>query len=272
MGQKINSNIFRINYEKRNKNSKYLAKDQEEHSTYTFDSVEIKNYLNNLFAIFGLLLHSSAINFSANQLTVSIAYYISIKGHKFVKNSKMFLKISPQKPKTNFTEILLESLTSITNRNIKIFITLLNLNKQLLITLPKSFIKTLKKKKVELRKFSNTYFFSQTINIVLLIIRFKSSAKILTDFLILQLKILKKPNYFIYFFKQTVLLFLKSKFSKVRGLKLVINGRTSKRPRADSKKILIGNIPLQTIRANIDYNHKIFFTKNGSVGINVWIF
>lgn len=272
MGQKVNSNIFRISYEKHYKTSRYLAKDKEEHSTYTFKSVEINNYLNNIFKFFGLLVHSSIVYFTTKQLTISVAYYITKKGSKFLKNSRVFFKPKLKKSSSNFTEILLESLSTFTNFNVKIFITLLNLNKELFIKLPKFFTKTLKKKKFELREFSKTYFFNQTINIILLIIRLKNSAKLLTDFLIFQLQRLKKHNYFLYFFKETTILFLKSNLSRIRGIKLVINGRLKKVPRTSSKKIVVGNIPLNLVKADIDYYQNTLFTRNGSVGINVWIF
>lgn len=272
MGQKVNSNIFRISYEKQSKSTRYQPKDKEEHSTNTFKSVEINNYLNNIFRVFGLLVHTSIVYFTTNQLTVLVAYFITKKGQKFLKNSSVFFRTNLVKSRTNFTEIMLESLSSFTNFNIKIFITLLNLNKQLLIKLSEFYTKTLKKKKFQLREFSKTYFFNQTFNIILLIIRLKNSAKLLSEFLVFQLKGIRKHNYFLFFFKETTRLFLKSNLSRIRGIKLVINGRLKKVPRARSKKILVGNIPLNSVKADIDYNQNTLFTRNGSVGINVWIF
>ena len=272
MGQKLNSNIFRVNYEKQTKSARYLAKDIEEHTKYTFNSVEINYYLNNIFRYFGLLIHSSIVLFTKKQLTILVSFYITKKSQKFFKNSSMFFKTNFKKSWTNFIEILLESLSSFTNFNLKLFLTLLNLNKQLLLKLSKFFTKTLKKKKFQLREFSKTYFFNQTINIVLLIIRLKNSSKLLSDFLIFQLKRSTKHNYFLFFFKETSILFIKSNLSRIRGIKVVINGRLKKLSRASSKKILVGNIPLNSVKADIDYNQNTLFTRNGSVGINVWIF
>jgi small subunit ribosomal protein S3 len=64
---------------------------------------------------------------------------------------------------------------------------------------------------------------------------------------------------------------LKSKISKIKGIKVLIKGRLNNRPRASSWSLVVGKVPLQTINAEISYNQKIVYTKNGTLGIKVWV-
>lgn len=58
----------------------------------------------------------------------------------------------------------------------------------------------------------------------------------------------------------------------IKGVKIQISGRLNGAEIARREWIREGRVPLQTLRANIDYSHKIAVTTYGILGIKVWIF
>ena len=56
------------------------------------------------------------------------------------------------------------------------------------------------------------------------------------------------------------------------GVKIQVSGRLNGAEIARREWIREGRVPLQTLRANIDYSHKIALTTYGTLGIKVWIF
>lgn len=302
MGRKTNSNILRLGLKKNEWNSKYLEQTIEESSLYVYKNLEIKNYIYRFFKICGLLVHNCKLCYSNQRLEVFISYYTLLKAtseinsnHKF--SLKKSMGVSTRKKslvkkrllairefKTNwpkastshkFSEVLLESLTIFTNRNLDIFITFQNLNKNLPLTLEakKESIKTqsINKTLLQLRKFVNANFFEETVSVVLVVIIKRNSAKLLSDFIALQLTNMKRHNKFLGFLKQLLALTVKSNFSCVYGIKIVITGRFNGAPRANKKIIQTGNVPLQSFNATIDYSEATSYTPNGTFGIKVWI-
>ncbi len=55
------------------------------------------------------------------------------------------------------------------------------------------------------------------------------------------------------------------------GVKVQIGGRLNGADLSRSEKFSDGRIPLQTIRADVDYHHTTALTKYGVLGIKVWI-
>ncbi len=60
--------------------------------------------------------------------------------------------------------------------------------------------------------------------------------------------------------------------SGVKGIKVLCGGRLGGAEIARSEWYRDGRVPLQTLRANIDYGVSTAFTTAGTVGIKVWIF
>ena len=56
------------------------------------------------------------------------------------------------------------------------------------------------------------------------------------------------------------------------GVKVIVSGRLNGAEIARSEKIVEGNIPLHTLRADIDYYRTAAHTIYGSVGVKVWIY
>jgi ribosomal protein S3 len=98
----------------------------------------------------------------------------------------------------------------------------------------------------------------------------RRSSALLAQFLAVQLKTLKKHNYFFKFIKDTLTLFNTNTLSKIKRIKIKIKGRLNARPKAKSQVLKIGqDVSVMRIRSNIDYSEKTAFTSNGTLGIKV---
>lgn len=58
----------------------------------------------------------------------------------------------------------------------------------------------------------------------------------------------------------------------IEGVKIMIKGRLDGNEIARTEWLKKGRIPLQTIRANIDFAHRTAYTTYGTIGIKVWIY
>nr|QBC71816.1 ribosomal protein S3 [Drosera indica] len=108
---------------------------------------------------------------------------------------------------------------------------------------------------------------NQKLNIAIRIIKkpYGNSA-ILAEFIALQLK---NKVYFRKTLKQAIKL---SKKAKTKGIKIQIAGRIDGKEIARIKCIKKGRVPLQTIRAKMDYCAYTVRTIYGILGIKIWIF
>jgi len=57
-----------------------------------------------------------------------------------------------------------------------------------------------------------------------------------------------------------------------RGIKVRCSGRLNGAEIARSEWYLVGQLPLHTLKANIDYGFKESFTTYGTIGVKVWIY
>ena len=154
-------------------------------------------------------------------------------------------------------------------KNNKIIINFKCINKHFNLTLKQK--KSLKKKIMLLQKFRYTPFFTEGINLLFLSVYKKNTSKLLTNFIAMQLKKIKKQKFFMTFLKKTLTLFLNSNFSKVKGIRIKIKGRLNGVPRAKHKIINVGDIPVQTINAILSYSESTIHNSSGSYGIKVWV-
>lgn len=63
-----------------------------------------------------------------------------------------------------------------------------------------------------------------------------------------------------------------SQNADVKGIKVRVSGRLNGSEMARTEWLRKGNLPLQTIRANIDYAQENAHTTYGVIGVKVWIF
>jgi small subunit ribosomal protein S3 len=58
----------------------------------------------------------------------------------------------------------------------------------------------------------------------------------------------------------------------VKGAKIKVAGRLDGAEIARSEQLSAGSLPLQTLRANIDYAEATAFTTYGTIGVKIWIY
>jgi len=63
-----------------------------------------------------------------------------------------------------------------------------------------------------------------------------------------------------------------SQVNRVKGVKIQLSGRLNGAEIARSEWVRAGRVPLQTLRANLDYSYKTANTIYGIIGVKVWIF
>ena len=59
---------------------------------------------------------------------------------------------------------------------------------------------------------------------------------------------------------------------KIKGIKIQIAGRVNGAEIARTEWLREGRVPLQTLRADIDYSYKTAQTIYGILGIKIWLF
>lgn len=60
--------------------------------------------------------------------------------------------------------------------------------------------------------------------------------------------------------------------TNIKGVKIQISGRLNGAEIARSEWVREGRVPLQTLRANIDYSAKVAHTSYGILGVKIWLF
>lgn len=309
MGQKINPIIFRIGVLKNEWKSKYSEKNLEEFSFYSFQTLEIKKYLNQFLNESGLILHDHKIYFSTSTLHLYVSYFLTskviiniskIKKKVFkVKtgrnNSKIsiflkkksctykryekFLQINKFNYQTvinknNILEQILQALSLFLGKKLNISIVFqqvrkgLCLNFNALTNLDKKIVKT---KFLVFRKYLKEPFFKDMLHVLILTVKLKNSADLLSNFISSKLTKMKNPNQFFHLLKHVLITLQKTRIFKIKGIKIKISGRFHSKPRTNSKLIVVGQIPVQTLITKIDYSESVSYTSSGTFGIKIWI-
>jgi ribosomal protein S3 len=173
--------------------------------------------------------------------------------------------------KNLFLEQFLEGLSLYTNKKNNVFLTFQNLNRGMTVLLSQVEQGFIKKRLLSLKRYSKEKFFKESLNVMLVVIKIKNSAKLFAQLIVQQFKFLKRHNYFLTFIKRIITLFISFKTSKVKGIKICISGRFNRAPRAKSRLIIVGDMPIQTISKQIDYHETTSYTKNGTFGIKLWV-
>nr|WVH38981.1 30S ribosomal protein S3 [Ulva taeniata] len=93
-----------------------------------------------------------------------------------------------------------------------------------------------------------------------------SEASVLADYLIQQLE---ERVPFRSALKKTL---NRTRFTKLKGIKIKISGRLNGAEIARTEWVRKGRVPLQTLRADINYSYKTAKTIYGILGIKVWLF
>ncbi|MFH1611821.1 MAG: 30S ribosomal protein S3 [bacterium] len=59
---------------------------------------------------------------------------------------------------------------------------------------------------------------------------------------------------------------------EIKGVKIMVKGRLNGAEIARKEWLKKGNVPLQTLRADIDFSHATAYTTYGTIGVKVWIY
>ena len=293
-----------------NKNSwkhKYFEKNSHELHTNILKNLEIEQYLKKVLEDHGFKLHNYKINFSNSFINVLLSIYKTNKQNlinkKILLKNKLLLSDVNEKLKNYYKKKSIKNLPTKINyvKTLKLYknyLTKFEKNNQKktkkLDNLSKKIIKTLNlfvknkfnivltiqqinfvNSKIEqiqmnVRKFEKTPFFTEGTSLLLPIVTQNNSAKLLSDFIASQLKT-KRHNFFLNFLKESLKLVVNQKFSKIKGLKIIVKGRLNNASRSRHSIITIGKVPLIEIRSKINYAESVAFTSNGTLGIKVWI-
>jgi len=173
-----------------------------------------------------------------------------------------------QLKQNNFVEKFLETISLFTKNKYNVYFNFQNLNSKLVKNRNKIFWK---KRLLQLKRYKKREFFKETINILFIMLTYKNSSRLLAEFLSIQFSNLTRHFYFLLFLKRALLIFLKNKNLKIKGVKIAIKGRINKRPKSKKYLLNIGEVPTQTVKMNINYHQSTSFSSNGTFGIKVWV-
>jgi hypothetical protein len=274
MGQK--SNVLTI----RKSNIQFVT--QEEKSKKVGELYVYLNLLQKLFFKSDVCLLKTTIQFNLSKVYVNL--HLFFRTRKIIKLKK---KISTNRFKNSTdkrSSINILKLLKVFSNSRLIVLSTNVLNRNLVKDKLNS--KTLL---LDFFKFYNRYakllfprrlnFFLDFIKLSVLLFKNKINCnffiKILSEiFSILQKKRHSLYLQFIKFFFSSLIKYNTKKFknlNKIVGIKFSISGKLKGKARADSNCMIIGNIPIQTLSANIEYSKVDTFTIYGVFGFKLWI-
>lgn len=300
MGQKINSKLFRLGYKKNSWDTKFQEVQYKKITNYFFLDLEIKKFITIFFNNYKIFVRNIKIFNSENILTLFISYYISNELLFFIKNSLKNLEISLHQSKKNFkqktikrfwilkylkkkktkdNEFLLFCFIHKITETLKLYTKLKkiniisqNVNKGLSVDLSKkNQLTSFKKLIIQLRKYSRSTFYKEFINLLITVLKTKNSSKLISIYLAELFGKIKRHNFFLNFLKRSLILFIYSSLSNIKGIKILIKGRLNGKPRSRGRLLQIGKVSLQTLDSKVDYSYSTAFSSFGTFGIKVWI-
>jgi len=311
MGQKVNPTIFRIGTNNNTWASQYFGKNKEESALFFYQDFEIRKYLNRIFESNGTIITNCVVKRSNLKLDLTIYFYVTsristkpLESFSRVSTLKAFVQGKSLNTKKNlniddikykliktlkknsseviyinnsiqnefnyslFKQKIIDSLLKFTGVS-KVSLNLINIQNEKMLNLKKD--SDLKFRIQELRLYSRERFFTEAIEILILLFKNKKTARLLSKFIAFQLQIMKRHNSFLTFLKRALFIFSKLKNSNISGIKILITGRFNGVPRAKGRIIQTGCLPLQSLDSKINYHNTEAQTPYGTFGIKVWI-
>jgi hypothetical protein len=265
MGQKANTTILQISTRKTESAQKYAPINIEDSSTAIYKSNKLLSYLTRIFEIKNYWVNQIKLTNSKKRLNIFLSFYKYKADPKSTKDLCVIKKLINQN--------LLISL-NLYETNKTISFKTQNLNKKLSTKIAASnlYKNELKNTLIKLKPFFKNQSFQKSIHSLIIVITNPCSSALLNKLIANYLTENKKQhNFFLSFIKKALSILIKTRLSKIKGIKIVINGRLNGRPRARKTLIKIGTIPQQSMVTSIDYNESTAYTKNGTFGIKSWI-
>ncbi len=269
MGQKTNPTIFRLGLKNTEWNQKYFEKNSEESTLYLYKNIEIQDYIDTIFNNYNFLIHSCKIEYNYNKSNIIIFYYD-------FKNINTNYNLNNKLNKNYITYLIKDTLIPSLNLYIKnktINVKIINIKKNFEINIKKNNLIFVEFKNIQklFKKFFKITWQKELIKLLFVSCYQGKSSKLIANTISYCLdKQKKKHNYLLFLLKKTFNILIKSKFSKIKGIKIVITGRFNGAPRAKKRVLQIGNIPLQSLKIDINYFNSVSYTQNGTFGVKVW--
>jgi hypothetical protein len=226
------------------------------------------NFISFFFPNKLFLVHTIAVEQSLGGVITVVIKYLYLPS--FFKKTKFKSGESlPDVGVNQFESVLLKGIANLTGAKV-IMVSCFNLKK----------IYSLRFKRisraVEFSDFKYSAFCHAISNHVLSVLVFSNSgARLLAEYIKLELRSSRNHNAFISFLKNFLLFLLvlvkKRPSSRIVGVRVLLSGRFGGHNRARSKQIRVGVIGLQSIDHFVDYYSVPCFTKYGTFGIKVWL-
>lgn len=173
--------------------------------------------------------------------------------------------------KNSFLNTLKENITLFTSKNSTVILNLHQINFDTVNKISKSNLTKFKKNIGKIRRFKQNDFFKEAVHTILYFLRYYQSSKFLAEFIAKELQNQKRHNFFFKFIKKALSTLNKKEFCDTKNVKIQIKGRINRSRRTRKKIIRVGdNIPVMSIKSNIDYGEATAFSSNGTFGIKVW--
>lgn len=278
MGQKTNSTTFSLSSKNAEWKSKYIEKNPEESSVLLHKNVDIRNYLNRVFKLHGLIIHSCKIEYNHTTATFFITFF-----EKKSETSKIYTQNSKTNSLsfTNSKELINHLINNVLAINFNLFFKnrlvvfkVQNLNQKFDLMINESKPKLFAYKNIlkQFRRFLKNPLFKELIKILFISVSEKNSAKLIAEGISHYFTKQKKRHGFVLFLlKKSLEILIPSKFSIVKGIKIVISGRFNGAQRSNKKILKINTVPLQSFDSTTSYYEDTAYTSNGTFGIKVWI-
>jgi len=288
MGQKIKPTLFQL--EKANDwIFKYSEKKRNEYSAYSKLCLEVKTFLFKFFKSHNLEVIDCRVFCSNETMQIFVSYnrnFKSLSSKINIKKTKKFYRLktlelyqqrklrrtnNSKNSTTNaFMEALFESITHFTKKRFKIFLVVEKLKSKNNQIFKNERLK--KKAAASLRRYSSNNAFREGIQTMFTCTSQKEFSTFLANFIASQLKNFEKHNFFFKFIANAITVFKNSAALRFKGIKIKISGRLNGRPRARHREILVGDsISNFNFNSKVSYAESTAFTKNGTLGIKVWV-
>ena len=265
MGQKVNQSIFRLGLNNSEWNYKYIEKNAEESSLFLYKNKEILNYIDTILKSYDIVTHSCKIEYTKTSINLFIKFFDLNSEAK-----KRCEKLSTKGLSSYLVTKLITTTLNLYFQNKQVNIKLKHLNQSFENKTRTNIINKVYFKKF--KKLLKNKLYKNLVRSMFISAYEKNSAKLIADVISIYVNKHKKKHYYLMsILKNYFEILIYSKFSKIKGIKIKVSGRINGAPRAKTKTIQIGSIPLQSFNSLISYHNSVSYTSNGSLGVKVWI-
>ena len=236
------------------------------YNNYQF--LKVFNFISFFFPTKLFLVHTIAVEQSLGGVITVVIKYLYLPSF-FRKVKSPDSEVSAAIESNQFESVLLKGIANLTGAK-AVVVSCFNLKKVHSLRLKRI------TRAVEFSDFKYSAFCHAISNNVLSVLVFSNSgARLLAEYIKLELRSSRNHNAFISFLKnflQFLLVLVKKRpSSRIVGVRVLLSGRFNGHNRARSKQIRVGVIGLQSTAHSIDYYCVPCFTKYGTFGIKVWL-